>query len=60
MKIKALVLSCLCVGLCACGAVTESPQIEQPVSDAVQETKPATKEEKKTKEPSMENLEEDC
>ncbi|MDR9435271.1 MAG: hypothetical protein RI563_00230 [Thiohalophilus sp.] len=60
MKMKALVLACLCVGLWACGAVTQTPTGEPSASDAVQETKPVNKEEKKTKEPSMENLEEDC
>lgn len=59
MKMKALVLACLCAGLWACGAVTESPRVAQPASDAVQETQQANKE-KKTKEPSMENLEDDC
>ncbi|MDZ7805159.1 hypothetical protein [Thiohalophilus sp.] len=60
MKIKSLILACLCVGLWACGAVTESPQVEQPAASAVQETQQVNKEEKKTEEPSLENLEDDC
>lgn len=60
MKMKALVLACLCVELLACGTVTEPSRVEQPTSRAVQETKPVIKEEKNIKEPSMKKLEEDC
>lgn len=60
MKMKVLILTCMCVGLWSCGTPTKPPEPEQPASTSVQETKPAANEEEKKEESSMENLEEDC
>lgn len=60
MKMKLLILACLCVGLWSCGTVSESPQPEQSTSAAVQESQETNNEEKTTEEPSLENLEDDC
>lgn len=60
MKMNFLILACLCVGLWACGTVTESPQAEQPTATTAQETQQENNEENETEEESTDDLEDDC